>query len=144
MNRRLRRRELRRLPDKRSYTRTAIGEDDEFGMRVYVAQLALHGKMPEASWRRLIKEVISAIGMTAFADPVCWTWPVTKHGPNGSIIAQPITESFLALDIWPDHDGAYLFISSCKPYSIEWAKKAIERFGIAIGETCSNSLGLTS
>jgi hypothetical protein len=28
----------------------------------------------------------------------------------------PITESFLALDTWSDHDGAYLFVCSCRPF----------------------------
>ena len=58
----------------------------------------------------------NAIGMTAVGDHALWTYPLHGKGGNGRTIVLPITDSFLALDTWPDHRGAYLFICSCKPF----------------------------
>lgn len=56
------------------------------------------------------------MGMSPVADPAIWHYPIHGAGGNGFTIIQPITDSFLALDVWPHHDGAYLFICSCVPF----------------------------
>jgi S-adenosylmethionine/arginine decarboxylase-like enzyme len=57
--------------------------------------------------------------MTPVHKATKYQYPVEGKGGVGFTIFQPITESFMALDAWPDHDGAYLFICSCKDFDKE-------------------------
>ena len=53
---------------------------------------------------------------------------------------QPITESFIALDTWPDHDGAYLFVCSCRKFDMVDLVAAIRKFDLALDETSAPSV----
>lgn len=74
------------------------------------------GRKQETSWLAFLHSVADSIGMSAVDHPACWTYPVDGKGGQGQTIILPITESFLALDTWPDHRGAYLFVCSCRPF----------------------------
>lgn len=54
--------------------------------------------------------------MEACGEPHVCTYPVDGKGGSGHTIFQPITTSFLVIDTWPDHDGAYFHVSSCKDF----------------------------
>src|ERR1700692_5116272 len=88
----------------------------ELGRRVYSRGYARAGKLTVTRWRRFLVELAELIGMEPVADAATWQFPIAGKGGYGYTIVQPITESFLALDTWPDHDGAYLFIVSCRPF----------------------------
>jgi S-adenosylmethionine/arginine decarboxylase-like enzyme len=90
--------------------------DVALGMRMRAFGVVLHGKLSETRWLQFLHEVALAIGMNAVAEPAVWSYPVDGKGGNGQTIVLPITESFLALDTWADHDGAYLFVCSCRPF----------------------------
>jgi len=97
--------------------------------------VALHGALDELEWRRLLLYCASALGMKAVASAAAWRYPLKDGtGGNGWTIVQPITESFLALDTWPGHQGAYLFVCSCKPFPPNVLTKTIETFGLQVGE----------
>lgn len=84
---------------------------------MYHRGFVLLGKRTPAEWLALVKDLVHAIGMTPAGDPHVWTYPNgAGAGGVGQTIIQPLTESFIALDSWDDHVGAYLFICSCKPF----------------------------
>lgn len=104
--------------------------DVPLGQRIRAFGVVLHGSLPETRWLQFLHEVALAIGMNAVADPAVWTYPVDGKGGNGQTIVLPITESFLALDTWLDHQGAYLFVCSCRPYYSEDIDAVAALFGL--------------
>lgn len=92
--------------------------DVALGMRMHSFGVVLHcmGERQERHWIAFLNEVARAIGMSAVGDPAVWAYPLHGKGGTGQTFMLPITESFLALDTWPDHGGAYLFVCSCKPF----------------------------
>ena len=44
----------------------------------------------------------------------------------------PITESFLALDTWADHKGAYLFVCSCRSFFTVDIEAVANGFGLKV------------
>lgn len=81
-------------------------------------------------WLAFLHSLAEAIGMNAVDAPACWTYPLDGKGGQGQTIVLPITESFLALDTWPDHRGAYLFVCSCRPFSAEVIDRAARSWGM--------------
>ena len=67
-------------------------------------------------WEALLLDICRLMQMHPVHKAARFKYPVKGKGGVGFTIVQPITESFLALDAWPDHDGAYLFICSCKEF----------------------------
>jgi len=87
------------------------------GEKMHSFGVVLVGKLTDQNWIAFLHEVAKAIGMTAVADPAVWTYPTADgKGGNGQTVVLPITESFLALDTWADHEGAYLFVCSCRSF----------------------------
>ncbi len=87
------------------------------GTRMHTQGFVLKGKMDLGRWQHFLCCLAEAMGMSAVAHPALWQYPIDGAGGYGATIVQPITESFLALDTWPDHDGAYLLICSCKHFT---------------------------
>jgi len=91
---------------------------DHLGQRMYSQNVVLRGALLEDQWKEFLARCAAAMGMTPAGEPAVWRYPVDGKGGNGFTIIQPITESFLVVDTWTDHDGAYLHISSCKRFSV--------------------------
>lgn len=92
-----------------------VGEP-ALGGRLHSFGVVLHGALSERRWCNFLSKVVEAIGMTPAALPIVFNFPIAGKGGVGMTIFQPITESFLVLDTWSDHDGAYLLVCSCKPF----------------------------
>jgi hypothetical protein len=45
---------------------------------------------------------------------------------------QPLTESFIVLDTWDQHDGAYLHISSCQKFDITGLIAPAREFALGV------------
>jgi len=103
---------------------------DALGARMHSFGVALKGTMTEVRWLAFLQAVVSTIGMSAVTAPSVFTYPVDGKGGNGQTVFLPITESFLALDTWADHDGAYLFICSCKPFDGAAVDNVAAEFGL--------------
>jgi S-adenosylmethionine/arginine decarboxylase-like enzyme len=88
----------------------------ELGARMHAFGVVLKGHLVSERWLEFLTEVAKAIGMSAVGEPAVWTYPQDSKGGTGQTIVLPITESFLALDTWSDHAGAYLFVCSCRSY----------------------------
>lgn len=113
------------------------------GASLQVVALALRGVLDEEEWRRLLLDITRALGMCAAWEPVSYGYPVEGKGGVGFTLIQPITESFLAVDAWPDHGGAYLVVASCKPFDRAALLRAIREAGLILAdETVTGTLAL--
>lgn len=112
------------------------------GIRMYTRGTVLVGKLHVDAWKGLLKAVTDAIGMTPAYDMACWKYPVAGKGGTGHTIVQPITESFLCLDVWDDHNGAYLFIVSCKAFNAKNLYPVFLTFGLTVHQEFATDLGL--
>lgn len=101
---------------------------------MYARGFALRGRLSESMWREFLVECAQAMGMSPVAKPASWAYPIGGAGGNGTTIVQPITESFLALDTWPDHDGAYLFVCSCKSFYPAQLRQTIALYNLDEGD----------
>jgi S-adenosylmethionine/arginine decarboxylase-like enzyme len=89
-----------------------------FGEGLRVAIFSCKGASNEAICNEINQKVIAAIKMNKDElAPKCWEYPLENgKGGIGLTLVQPLVESFIAWDTWPSHDGAYLFVVSCKEY----------------------------
>ncbi len=62
--------------------------------------------------------ILTSIGMTKAPGAVVCTYPFENKGGVGYTYFQPMTESFITFDIYPELNGGYLFIASCKPFRL--------------------------
>jgi hypothetical protein len=111
---------------------------EELGQRMRVAGIVLRGKLPVTEWQHFLIDVTRKIGMEAVREPVVCAYPIENgKGGTGHSIFLPITESFLVLDTWSDHEGAFLFICSCRPFVLPDVDAVAAEYGLAAlkGET---------
>lgn len=86
----------------------------ELGRRMYSQNIVLRGRLAAIAWKALLVDCVVAMGMKTAGEAAVWCYPTTEgKGGTGATICQPMVESFAVIDTWPDHDGAYLHISSC-------------------------------
>ncbi len=102
------------------------------GTRMHAAGIVLHGHLDQVQWMHLLRKITFAIGMEPVGEPAIWVYPVDGKGGSGVTMVLPITESFLALDTWSDHDGAYLFICSCRMYDVNAVNAVVVASGLAM------------
>jgi hypothetical protein len=102
------------------------------GRRMHSAGIVLRGKLSDQAWSGLLRTIAEAIGMEPVGDPAKWSYPIEGKGGNGLTIVLPITDSFLALDTWPDYQGAYLFVCSCRPYHTKDIDDVAKKFGLGV------------
>lgn len=115
----------------KAHLEAAIGNADApLGARMHSCGLVLRGTLPELRWLELLHAVARAIGMNAIGEPKIWNYPFEGKGGTGQTVLLPITESFLALDTWSDHDGAYLFVCSCRSYDIAAIDAVAHAYGL--------------
>ena len=105
------------------------------GMRMYSQSLVLRGRLTADDWKAFLAECAKAMGMTPIAEASIWEYPVEGKGGSGMTAFQPIVESFIALDTWPDFSGAYLFIASCRKFDVAQLVKPIQRFAIRLDDS---------
>lgn len=101
-----------------------------FGMHIQVFGLALSGVMTEESWIEFLGVLAHDIGMTPAYDSQVWNFPHEDKGGEGVLVVQPIVESFIVADTWPAHTGAYLQITSCKPFDVEPVYALARKYGL--------------
>jgi S-adenosylmethionine/arginine decarboxylase-like enzyme len=107
-------------------------EGPQLGARMHSMGVVLHGSLSNDRWLELLNEIARAIGMTAVGEAKVWDYPLEGKGGTGQTIVLPITESFLALDTWRDHSGAYLFVCSCRPYYSADIDAVAASFGLKV------------
>jgi hypothetical protein len=87
------------------------------GRSMHQHSFVLVGALSIPRWEGLLGAVTERIRMHPSGSPAFWSYPTEEGlGGVGVTLVQPITDSFIALDTWPDHNGAYLVICSCRPF----------------------------
>ena len=105
----------------------------DLGRRMYSQNIVLRGRLGNIDWRVLMRTCIEAMGMKPGGAAASWFYPTDDgKGGEGATICQPMTDSFMVVDTWPDHDGAYLHISSCVRFDVSALLAPIHRAGLAI------------
>ena len=104
----------------------------DFGKRMHAQSFVLCGHLSDDHWQAFLLECATAMGMTPAGQPAVWHYPLDGKGGCGQTIFLPITESFLVVDTWPDHVGAYLHIASCKDFTIHDLRETIQRFELTL------------
>lgn len=104
--------------------------DEALGSKMRSFGVVLKGRLSEEGWRAFLVEATHAIGMEPAGEAKVWTYPLHGKGGTGQTIMLPITESFLVVDTWSDHDGAYLFVCSCREFAIGRVLDTAEEAGL--------------
>lgn len=114
----------------------------ELGERMDIVSFALKGDSSRFGASHLIEEIIRTLDMNKAHSAVTYGYPVGNCGGVGFTTIQPITESFVAVDSWPDFKGIYLIICSCRTVNLNKVTKKIRALGYKIKKVCANELRL--
>ncbi len=103
------------------------------GEEMYLADFTLLTPISEERSMALVDLIIQKMDMHPAHAPAFYHYPVDGKGGVGFTHVQALTESFVAVDSWPDHGGAYLSVRSCKPFNGERLRKALIEADIPVG-----------
>lgn len=69
----------------------------------------------------ILNQVVAIAGMsTGGLKPKIWSYPTLEgKGGVGETIVQPLVESLIFGDAWPDHNVTYIILASCKEYDAQ-------------------------
>ena len=89
------------------------------GDSLYVSIYVLRAAPSRARLETLLKKVVRAVGMSTAGLPAkAWVYPLESgQGGVGVTICQPLVESFIIADSWPELSKTYLVLASCRRYS---------------------------
>ena len=114
----------------------------ELGEKLHCAILAIKGRIEEKQCNEIVKDIIEKIKMHPAYSSVTYNYPVDNKGGVGYTFFQPITESFIAFDAWPDLGGAYLVICSCRDFSVVTVMEAVSNAGFDCRELQTVGVGI--
>ncbi len=112
------------------------------GERMDVVALTIKGHDSAVTGQALVEALVKVLKMHKVHEPTFYEYPVGGQGGNGFTYIQPISESFIAFDAWPDFGGAYLIICSCKTVCLNKVTKKIRAMGFTIKQIKANELRL--
>lgn len=110
----------------------------QFGRHVFVYGVVLYAKKDQSHWKSFLTSLVKRIRMTPMGDMQVTEYP----GEIGSIYFQCIGESFIAVDVWPNHEAAYLHIVSCKKFKKNEVDALCKEFNLFQGQKMTRRLGL--
>lgn len=97
--------------------------------------LVLRGRLSDGDWKLFLAKCTEAMGMRPVCEATVWNYPIDGRGGFGMTAFQPLTESFIAVDTWPDHDGAYLFVASCRKFDVARLADTIREFALRLNDS---------
>lgn len=102
----------------------------KFGEGLQVSIFSLTGKSNESICNEVTHRIIEAIQMNVNGlSPKVWKYPMNDgKGGVGITFVQPLVESFIAWDTWEDHNGAFIFIVSCKEYDVSLVDSILSEY----------------
>jgi hypothetical protein len=115
---------------------------NELGARMLTVAFSIKGDTSKEMCKELIDEIVRILEMHKAHEPICYNYPVNKTGGFGYTYIQPITESFIAFDAWPDFNGAYLVICSCRLFWVKNILLVLKSFKYKISDVKINELSL--
>lgn len=115
----------------------------KLGERMDVVAFTLKGDCSKFGAIKLVEGIIKTLKMHKAHEAVSYQYPLADgEGGLGFTYIQPITESFIAFDAWPDFKGVYLVICSCKTVNLNAVSKKIRASGYTIKQVKANELRL--
>jgi S-adenosylmethionine/arginine decarboxylase-like enzyme len=116
---------------------------DKLGAKMLIASFSIKGDFSDESvCFKLVENIIENIGMTKAPGASACKYPVNGKGGIGYTFFQPIVESFVCVDAWPEFGGAYLVICSCKLFWLADVIKAINAMNFEIEQAKTQDLWL--
>lgn len=112
------------------------------GEKIHLAAFSVRGFNTAQGYEKITDEIVRAIGMNKVHAPVKYDYPVGGKGGFGWTYIQPITESYIIWDAWPDLCGAYLLICSCKEFDTEVVKSVVDNHGLDVVDIKTMEMGL--
>ena len=113
-----------------------------FGTKMRVVVLAVKGKVSESVGADMVEELVSVLGMSKAPGSSLCKYPVDGKGGSGYTMFQPITESFIAFDSWPDLSGGYLVICSCGSLDITSVLNVVANYELCAKQYHNLDLGI--
>jgi hypothetical protein len=111
------------------------------GRSMHQHSFVLVGGLPRLRWEALLGDVAKTIKMRPAGAAAVWSYPNEDGaGGIGQTLVQPITDSFIALDTWPDHGGAYLVICSCRCFDPHPLYGLFREFGVKVRGEAGHTL----
>jgi hypothetical protein len=108
---------------------------DLVGARLFLHGIVLQGHRSLREWQKFLRLCSRELGMKTAGKASIWRYPTAAGaGGIGMTIVQPITESFLLLDTWPDLGGAYLVVASCRPFLPVAIRRVAVQSGLRTGD----------
>ena len=114
----------------------------KLGERMDCVDFVVKGDTSRKAAKILVEKLVDVCGMKKAHKPICYGYPTNGAGGEGYTYIQPITESFIAFDAWPDFGGAYLMIRSCKTVSLNRVNQAVRALGYKVKDLHANELRL--
>ena len=115
---------------------------EQLGERLYLVAMSVKGRLTEDVCVNVIDRIIDKIGMTKAPGWTINRYPVNGKGGEGFTIFQPITESFIALDVYDALFGGYLVICSCKEFVMAEVAEVMESVGLQVFDFRKSQVGL--
>ncbi len=105
----------------------------ELGECMWVAGFKIEGEVGANEAGLIVESLIKAIGLSPAPGVSALYYPTADgKGGVGTTYFQPITESFIVVDSYPEIKTAHVLISSCVEFSAPVAGKAISEVGFMI------------
>ena len=115
----------------------------KLGEELHIVAFAVRGSMAERECSTFVAAVTFAIGMHPAGRSISYCYPTAEgKGGVGFTHFQPITESFVVFDAWPDLAGGYLIISSCRRFDAMKVREVIRFYRLQIVKETSNTLSI--
>ena len=103
----------------------------DFGDEITTCGFGVHGRLTEEAAILLAIDIVDAIGMTCSHPPTITRYEPKNGQPSlGYIVQQCIVESFITLDVWPERQGLYIHIASCKDFEVTPVYEVLKAYGL--------------
>ena len=112
------------------------------GAKMMLAVFVVKGKISHDLCKKVVQKIVKEIGLNLVPGAVTYNYPYKGKGGVGFTFIQPITESFIAWDVWEDMKGGYLVICSCKLFWVSCVTKVLESAGLRVTKTLNEGLSL--
>ncbi|MBW1953578.1 MAG: hypothetical protein JRI66_10925 [Deltaproteobacteria bacterium] len=99
------------------------------GSNLYVAGWALQGNLPPGRLAEILEGAVKRMGMnTEGLKPAIWQYPLPGgKGGVGHTVFQPLVESFIVADDYPELNRTYVLAVSCLPFDRQIISRYLSR-----------------
>lgn len=104
---------------------------DNFGAKMMLAVFVVKGNISHDLCKSVVHKIVKEIELDIIPGDVTYDYPYKGKGGVGFTFIQPITESFIAWDVWKKMNGGYLVICSCKLFWATCVTRILKSAGLS-------------